>query len=99
MTQAQMILYMIKLLFGGLAAFFAIMLWSKTKDSAWMCMVAAIVVRYAGFIYDMMCDLAIVIPMGMKIYGISITSIIFAVLPDIFFIIAFILMLCRSNKF
>ena len=99
MTQAQMILYAIKLVFGGFAAFFAIILWSKTKDCAWMCMVAAIVIRYAGIVYDMLTQLSVVLPIGIQMYHINITTIAFTVIPDLLFIIAFSLMLHRSSRF
>lgn len=97
MTQSQMILYVIKLILGGALAFSAILLWSKTKDAAWMCLVVGAVCRYAGLVYDMLVTLGIVLTEGIKIFDIPITTLVFISLPDLFFILAFILMLRRSR--
>lgn len=97
MTQSQMILYVIKLVLGGTGAFCAILLWSKTKDSAWMCLVAGAVCRYAGLVYEMFITLGIVMPELVNVVGIPVSTLVFTILPDIFFILAFILMLVRTN--
>lgn len=97
MTQSQMILYVIKLVLGGAWAFCAILLWSKTKDSAWMCLVAGSVCRYAGLVYEMFVTLGVVIPESLTVAGIPFSTLVFTAIPDIFFIVAFILMLVRSK--
>lgn len=97
MTQSQMILFVIKLILGGAAAFCAILLWSKTKDSAWMCLVAGSVCKYAGLVYEMLVTLGILLPESIIICEIPLSTLIFTALPDLFFIIAFILMLKRNS--
>ena len=98
MTQTEMVLYVIKLILGGAAAFCAILLWSKTKDAAWMCLVAGSVCRYAGLVYEMFVSLGIVLNESICFFEIPLSTLIFTSLPDIFFIIAFVLMLVRSGK-
>lgn len=97
MTQSQMILYVIKLVLGGIAAFCSILLWSKTKDSVWMSLVAGVVVKYAGVVYEILSSLGIVLPWNAVVWGISVPTLVFAALPDIFFIAAFVLMLKRNS--
>jgi len=97
MQQPQIVLYGIKLVLGGIAAFFAIMLWSKTRDPAWMSLVAGAITSYAGIVFDMMVDLGIIVPGGVQINGIPLAILLFTIIPPLFFILAFILMLVRSR--
>ncbi|AEE16537.1 hypothetical protein [Treponema brennaborense] len=98
MQQPELILYVIKLVLGGVAAFFAIMLWSKTRDTAWMSLVAGTVTSYAGIVYDLMCRLGIIVPGGLVVREIPVATMFFAAIPPLFFIVAFILMLIRTRK-
>lgn len=97
-NDGQLIIYIIKLVLGGVAAFFAILLWSKTRDVAWMSLVAGTITQYIGFVYEMLCVFGIVVNKGLSILSIPIETLFFTVIPPLFYIIAFILMLVRSNK-
>ncbi|MBQ1833822.1 MAG: hypothetical protein II563_09225 [Treponema sp.] len=97
MTQPQLILYIIKLVLGGLAAFFSIILWSRTRDPAWMSLVAGTVIGYAGIVYNMLLDFGVAATTTITVFGIPLTSLFFASVPSLLFIIAFILMI-RRNK-
>ena len=97
MEIAQIVLIIVKLVFGGLASFFAILLWSKTRDTAWMSLVCASLSTYAAIVYDVLENLGI-IPLDMyTIYGISVASLFFAIVPSVFYILAFIIMLKRID--
>ena len=39
---------------GAMAAFLAIMLWSRTRDAAWMLIIIGTIAAYAVTIYDIM---------------------------------------------
>jgi len=93
----MLVLYIIKLVLGGIAAFLAILLWSKTRDAAWMSLVAGVVTSYAGIVYSMLVDLGIVVRTGMLVFGIPIATLLFTVIPTLFYILAFILMLLRNR--
>ncbi len=97
MVQSELLLFIVKLVLGGITAFLAIMLWSKTRDAAWMSLVAGAVTSYAGIVYDMMVRLGIIIPGGVSVAGIPLATLLFTVIPSCFFILAFILMLVRSR--
>lgn len=97
MTQSQVILYVVKLVLGGIAAFCSILLWSKTKDSVWMSLVAAVVSKYAGIVYEILSVLGISLPWDVVLWGIPVSTLVFTVLPDVFFIAAFVLMLKRNS--
>lgn len=98
MTQGELLLYIIKLVLGGMAAFLAILLWSKTRDAAWMSLVAGAVVSYAGVVYSMLEDMGITFVKDVFVFGMPLTKLIFAVLPSVFFILAFMLMLLRHRE-
>jgi hypothetical protein len=97
MTDAALTLYIIKLVLGGIAAFFAIMLWSKTRDAAWMSLVVGVVTSYAGIVYNMLIDLGIVLNGGPLVAGIPLATLLFTCVPTLFYILAFILMLIRNK--
>ncbi len=46
----------IRLVAGGLAAFCAILAWARTRDSAWMLVILATLLRYAGTVYRILDD-------------------------------------------
>ena len=97
MNQSETIILGLKLILSGLAAFFAILLWARTKDSAWMTIVAGTVIRYAGTVYDLLCGLNVIIPESFSVFNLPVSTVLFVSIPDLLFIIAFILMLRRSR--
>ncbi|MCF0241517.1 MAG: hypothetical protein HUK25_02715 [Treponema sp.] len=95
MEQADITLAIIKLAAGGITAFLAIMLWSKTRDVSWMSLVAGFITSYAGIVYELMINLHIVTAAGPVVFGLPLSTLLFTVVPFVFFILAFILMLVR----
>ncbi len=98
MQETTLILYIIKLALGGIVAFLAILLWSRTRDGAWMSLVAGAIISYAGLVYQLLGDLGISFKNDIHIHGLTLTQLIFTVVPSIFYIIAFILMLIRTRN-
>lgn len=98
MPQSELILYIIKLVLGGLAAFTAILLWSKTGEASWMSIIAAIVINYGGTVYDLLVEMGILSVDKLKIGSLPLTSLIFTVLPPLFFILGFSIMISRINS-
>lgn len=97
MEQPELVLYIIKLVLGGIAAFFAIMLWSKTRDTAWMSLVAGTIISYAGIVYEMLNKFDIYIVSGVTLLGVPLATLLFTVIPPLFYIAAFIMMLSRKR--
>ena len=98
MVDSQLIFFIIKLALGGLTAFFAILLWSKTGDAAWMSLIAAIVINYAGVVYAMLIQLGILAEGKLLIYGLPLTSLLFTIVPQVFVILSLILMIVRTSR-
>lgn len=97
MIQSTLLMFIIKLALNGVAAFLAILLWSKTRDAAWMSLVAGAVTGYAGIVYELLVALGVVLEGTVLIAGIPLLTLLFAVIPTLFYILAFILMLARSK--
>ena len=97
MERTQLILYIIKLVLGGLVALFAIILWGRLRDGAWMSLIAGIVINYAGYIYNMLVDMHLVELDKYQLFGLPLTSLIFSVIPQLLFLIAFIIMICKTK--
>lgn len=98
MEITQVVLIIVKLVFGGLSSAFAILLWSKTRDLAWMSLVCASLCTYAAIVYDVLENLGIIPQNMFSIYGISVSSLFFAIVPSIFYILSFAIMLKRLSK-
>jgi membrane-bound metal-dependent hydrolase YbcI (DUF457 family) len=98
MENSVLLVFIIKLVLGGIAAFLAILLWSKTRDPAWMCVIAGTIISYAGIVVDMLTSMGMIAIRGLQIADISVFSLIFIILPTLFYIIAFILLINRSEK-
>ncbi len=97
MTQSEIIFYIIKLVLSGFAAFLAILLWSRIRDTAWMSLVAGVVTGYAGIVYEMLVKIGLIGEAGVSLAGIPLASLLFGIIPVIFVILAFILMIHRTR--
>jgi hypothetical protein len=96
MDTGSLIYILSRLISGALAAFFAIMLWSKTRDPAWMLMVTGTIVLYAGIVYSTLGVFGIT---GGTAFGtVSVAALILANLPACCFIAAFLVMIARKIR-
>lgn len=93
----EILLFIIKLITGGIVAFLAILLMSKTRDAAWMAMVGGFLLSYAVLVYELLIDLGVLTQTALQFLGIPVSALLCAVLPSLCFILAFILMLARKD--
>ena len=85
-----------RLILGALAAFFAIVLWSKTRDAAWMLMVIGAIVMYVEIVYSILEMLGIA--GGVFIGSVPLVAILLPSLRMILFIAAFMVMAARQHQ-
>lgn len=97
MPETETLIFIIKLVLGGIAAFFAILVWSKTRDGAWFFLVSGTILSYCGIVYDMLKSFGIITKTLYLVLGIPIIDLCFIVVPTLFFIIGFIVMLAKSK--
>jgi hypothetical protein len=91
------ILYLSSRLFlGSLASFLAIMLWSKTRDVAWMLMIIGTIAAYAEIVYTILGLFGIATGTALLAGSVPIPALILSNLPTGFFIAAFLVMVIRK---
>ena len=100
MTETEIIFFAIKLFLGGLIAFLAIMLWSRTRDLSWMLLVLAAVTGYSALVYDLLLRLGFETGREIMLLGkeLPLIKLILSVLPSLFVILAFIRMLYKTGR-
>lgn len=91
MDQGQIILWCVKLVLGGIAAFFAILLWSKSRNGGWMCLVSSVIINYVGILFEMMSELGLFTLKNITFFGIPVVELSFIAVSGILLIIALIL--------
>lgn len=96
MNRAELVLYMVKLCLGGFSAFLAILLWSKTRDAAWLSISAGTIINYTGIVYSLLLDFGVMLNVPLRVCGIPVITLFFAVLPPLFVIIALLIVIGRS---
>jgi hypothetical protein len=85
-----------RLALGAVTAFFAIMLWSRTRDAAWMFMVIATLAAYVETIYSILGMLGIT---GKAAAGsVPVVSIVLSFLPQVSMLSAFLIMVFRTYR-
>ena len=83
---------------GALASFFAIMLWAKTRDVAWMLVVIGIIAAYVETVYTILGVFGITGEAIFAVGTVPVITIVLSNLPMVFFIIAFMVMVVRKYR-
>jgi hypothetical protein len=96
MDTGSLIYILSRLILGALASFFAIMLWSKTRDPAWMLMVTGTITGYAGIVYSTLGVFGIT--GGTAFPAVPVAALILVNLPACCFIAAFLVMIVRKIR-
>ena len=98
MDAGQEVLILCRLIIGALASFFAIMLWSRTRDIAWILVIIATIIAYVETIYSILRIIGIG---GGNIFPENFTFLVSALLtclPTVFIIAAFAVMVLRKYR-
>ncbi|MDR3247664.1 MAG: hypothetical protein LBT39_02655 [Treponema sp.] len=95
MDTGEMLFVLSRLILGAAAAFFAIMLWSKTRDPAWMLMVGGTIAAYGETLYAILNHFGISAPLPV-IGSVPLAAIVIPNVPTVFFVSAFLVMAVRS---
>lgn len=94
----EILLFIIKLSIGGIAAFLAIFIMSKTRDASWMFLVAGFIFAYAVIVYDLMRYIGVipVCPITVPKINLKLDDLISTTVPELLFIISFIIKLAKK---
>jgi len=98
MDLGQTIYILSRLILGALASFFAIMLWSKTRDVAWMLMVIGTIAAYVETVYSILNIFGISGTNVLTIGSMPLMSILLPSLPTVFFIATLVVMVIRKYR-
>lgn len=93
--EPKILLFIIKLVAGGIVAFLAILLMSKKRSAGWAFMVSGFLFSYASLVYELLIELGVLTATKYGLLGIPVSTLICAALPSVCFIIAFIIMLAK----
>ncbi len=80
---------------GALATFLAIIVWSKTRDTAWMLIVVGTVAHYGEVVFSALETLGVVRLDAVRVAGIAVFPLVLTNLPILFFILAFLVIVGR----
>jgi hypothetical protein len=97
MDEGQAVYIVCRLVLGTVAAFLAIVLWSKSRDAAWMFMVLGTLVSYLEVIYSIMLLFGVSAPHPFYLGSVSIAALALECLPWLFYITAFAIMAIRKR--
>jgi len=98
MDMGQGVLIFSQLVLGALASFFAIMLWSKSRDTAWMLIVIGTIASYIEIIYSILKLFGFISTDFLLIGSVPFAAILLPSLRMIFFIAAFYVMVVKRNR-
>ena len=98
MDSGQILYILSRLSLGALASFFAIMLWSKTRDVAWMLMVIATIAAYVETVHAILSIFGISGVDNLVIGSVPLMSIVLPCLPTVFIIAALAVMVVRKYR-
>ncbi len=85
------------LLFGAFATFCAILLWSRTREVAWIFIIIAVIVSYADIVLATLRTYGILGPEPQLANGIPITRVLLEDLPLAFSGIGFVIAFARKR--
>lgn len=97
MVFEAMVMILSRLIAGFAATFLAIILWSKTRDTAWMFIVIGTIVSYGEIVFTALRAFGVVKADLLKLYGVSIFEVVLVNLPLLFYSTAFIIMIARRS--
>ena len=92
----RILLFIIKLVAGGIVAFLAILLMSKKRTTAWSFMVSGFLLTYTALVYELLIELGVLTATKYGLWGIPVSTLLCAILPAICYITAFIIMLAKK---
>ncbi|MCP5514682.1 MAG: hypothetical protein H7A26_04370 [Spirochaetales bacterium] len=83
---------------AGIAAFIAIIVWVKTRDSSWVFIVLAVLGYYTSVIYNTFIFFGIILQGNYVLYGIDLIYAAFRYIPVLFLIIALVIKAVKNMK-
>jgi hypothetical protein len=96
-STAGFILIVSRLGVGAIGSFFAILLWSQTRDAAWVLIIIGTLVAYAQVVFATLSGFGILSGELFEVSGIPLAQLALENLPMLLFACAFIVMVVRRR--
>jgi hypothetical protein len=96
-SMAGFVLTLSRLGVGAVATFFAILLWSQTRDAAWVLVIIGTLVAYAEVVFSTLESFGIVPAEYFNLSGIPVLRLALVNLPMLFLTCAFIAVIARRR--
>jgi len=87
-----------RLVLGAISSFLAILLWSRTRDAAWIFVIISAIVSYVEVVYSILNLLGIISENILPGNAISIITIFLSCMPTALIIAAFAVMAVRKYR-
>jgi hypothetical protein len=97
MSAGDTVLLVSRLAVAAVAAFLAILLWSRTRDLAWMLIVIGVIASYADILFDLLTRIGLVDETSSVLWGIPLGRILLSNLPYLFLCAALAIMIQRKR--
>ncbi|MBN1648126.1 MAG: hypothetical protein JW874_08845 [Spirochaetales bacterium] len=97
MPDQSIVALIVRLVTGSVAAFFAIMLWARTRDTAWMLVIIAIILEYAKILFTAFQTFGFISRSFLIIGDLELGRIILDNFPTAFLAAALIVVLYRNR--
>ena len=81
------------LVFSGVVAFIAIMLWSLTREPAWMLVIIGLVVRFGDVAFQTLYRFGIISVVELRIGGVPYFWMLIRAVPHVFIIVGLVVMI------
>jgi hypothetical protein len=97
MSIGDIVLLVSRLAIAAVAAFLAILLWSRTRDIAWMLIVIGVIASYADILFGLLAQLGLVDEARYTFLGVPIGRVVLSNLPYLFLCAALLVMIRRKR--
>lgn len=95
--QQETVLRLVELIAGGIATFLAVTLWAHTRDTAWLLVIIAVIVRYADLVFVTLESFGIATLPEVSLFEVPLFRLILVVLWPLLLGAAFVVVLRRSR--
>jgi hypothetical protein len=97
MPTHDLVMMISQLALGAIAAFLAIVLWSSSRDAAWLFVILGVILYYGEAMFETFEFFGIVPADTYVIYGVSVVPVVLNALPLVCLILAFIIKLSKRD--
>jgi hypothetical protein len=97
MELGELIVLLSRLGMGAVGTFFAILLWSQTRDVSWVLVIIGTLVAYAEIVLTTLESFGILTASYFEIYGFPVLRVLLVNLPMLLYTLAFITLMARRR--